>query len=300
MMATISVVIPTHNRAALLPRAIRSVLEQTRPPDEIIVVDDASTDETSHFLEQFSQVTLLRRQHQGGAGVARNTGAQHARGEFLAFLDSDDVWTESKLEKQLEHMRGAVDLDLLCCGMTVHNRSGVVVQHCTVPSRSSHLWTFDEYQNYIFCPSNWLVRREAFIAAGMFDTTLPNCEDLDLLARMSGQWKIAVLPEALTLKFNQADSLDTDLMRTAQSYEMLFARHTEMWKRAPGAAVRGYERLARMHIRAGATHAARKALISALRYRPLGFRTWAKLIALTVGADRHNAVARKHARPAEK
>jgi len=94
----ISVVIPTYNRARLLERALGSVLSQSRLPDEILVVDDGSTDDTREVVGRFAPVTYLR-QENAGASAARNYGASVARGDFIAFLDSDDVWFPDFLER---------------------------------------------------------------------------------------------------------------------------------------------------------------------------------------------------------
>lgn len=100
---TVSVVIPTYNRAALLGRSIRSVLGQSYKDFELIVIDDGSTDETSHVVADFAdpRIRYLPLPHNTGAGAARNAGVRVARGKFLAFQDSDDEWLPSKLAKQI-------------------------------------------------------------------------------------------------------------------------------------------------------------------------------------------------------
>ena len=98
---TVSVVIPAYNAAATIAAAIESVLAQTRLPEEIIVVDDGSNDETSAVVERFGPIVRLLRQANAGCGQARNSGAREARGTWLAFLDADDLWLPTKLERQL-------------------------------------------------------------------------------------------------------------------------------------------------------------------------------------------------------
>ena len=104
--ATVSVVIPTYNRAGLLPRAIRSVRDQTRAPDEVVVVDDGSTDSTCGIIEEeFPGVRLLSQEHRG-VSAARNLGIMTTSGAWVAFLDSDDEWLPQKLERQLAALEG--------------------------------------------------------------------------------------------------------------------------------------------------------------------------------------------------
>ncbi len=102
---SISVVIPTYNSASTLPDAIDSVLHQTLPPDEVIVVDDGSTDETERVCRRYAGDVIYIKKENAGASAARNTGARAARGRWLAFLDADDQWDAQKLEIQISAMR---------------------------------------------------------------------------------------------------------------------------------------------------------------------------------------------------
>ena len=108
-MPDISVIITTHNRCKLLPRALESVLKQSRPADEIIIVDDASSDDTSAWLKQQEHAcTVLTLPQQQGVSAARNAAIRHANGEWLAFLDDDDSWLPDKLEQQLRKYKEKV------------------------------------------------------------------------------------------------------------------------------------------------------------------------------------------------
>ncbi|MDX6767714.1 MAG: glycosyltransferase family A protein [Candidatus Methylacidiphilales bacterium] len=102
--APISVIIPAFNREQYLGEAIRSALEQTLPPGEIIVVDDGSTDGTAAVARSFGGIVRCLSQKNQGAGPARNWGVESARGPWLAFLDSDDLWLPEKLEWQIRHL----------------------------------------------------------------------------------------------------------------------------------------------------------------------------------------------------
>ncbi|MEW8584550.1 MAG: glycosyltransferase family A protein, partial [Candidatus Thiodiazotropha sp.] len=104
---SVSVVIPTHNRAHTLPRALDSVLAQSHQPLEIIVVDDGSDDETAELMEDHYGCCDYLRQANQGVSSARNLGIEKARGEWIALLDSDDRWLPNKLQLQLEALAGA-------------------------------------------------------------------------------------------------------------------------------------------------------------------------------------------------
>ena len=97
----VSVILPVYNRAGWVARAVESVLAQTHRPVELLVVDDGSTDDTRRVIEGFGSRLRLLEQSHAGAEAARNLGLAHARGEFVAFIDSDDVWYEDRLSRQL-------------------------------------------------------------------------------------------------------------------------------------------------------------------------------------------------------
>ena len=112
--ATVSVVIPTFNCAAYLEEALRSVLAQTHPAREIIVVDDGSTDATASVVASFGAAVSYVFQANAGVAAARNAGMARARGDYIAFLDADDYWAPDKLETQLRLMAACPDVDLVC------------------------------------------------------------------------------------------------------------------------------------------------------------------------------------------
>lgn len=280
-MTTITAIVPTYNRAATLGQALASIFAQTRVPDEVLVVDDGSTDETAAVVGRFPGATLLRLGRNGGAAAARNAGIRAARGELLAFLDSDDAWLPHKLERQLPCFDDP-GLDLLCTGIAVQERDGRRRNHVAARAPSAGAWSFADFQAYPFCPTTWLVRRSLFAQEGAFDETLGNAEDLDFLARVSHR-RIDAVPEPLALKFNRQDSLDASLERTAASYAILFTRYHGLWTRAPAAATRSCRRLAHMHLDAGQPARARAALRAGLRYTPWDLRSWGLLAASALG-----------------
>ena len=113
----ISVVLPSYNRAHILPRAIESILGQTYKDIELIIVDDGSSDNTAEVVGSFSDSRIVYvRQENAGACAARNNGIAHARGDYIAFQDSDDIWHQDKLEKQLATLQNT-GADIVFCRM---------------------------------------------------------------------------------------------------------------------------------------------------------------------------------------
>ena len=269
----ISAILPTYNRAHTLGRALASVFAQSRAADEVIVVDDGSTDGSPAVLARFPQVRLLRLPDNGGAARARNRGVAEARGDCIAFIDSDDEWLPGKLAAQVARWERVTGLALLGTGVTLH-RTGGAVQRLSLPEQPpAHGWSFDDLHRYPFSTSTWLVDRQALLDAGGFDEQLPNCEDLDLLARlvMRGA-RIEMLPDALMTKHNQPDGLDADLARRRRSYATLCERHRALWSRDARVAAATQRRLAELHLAAGDLPRARAALAEAARFQPGALR----------------------------
>src|SRR5688500_5442659 len=116
----VSAIIPTYNRRTILPRALESVLAQTRQPDEVIVIDDGSTDGTSDmlgetFAHRFGERLRYVWQPNGGVSAARNHGMRLARGDFFSFLDSDDTWLPDKTQRQADWLAGHADYGMVLC-----------------------------------------------------------------------------------------------------------------------------------------------------------------------------------------
>lgn len=185
-MRTVSVVIPSHNRAALLPRAIRSALEQTQPPLEIIVVDDGSTDDTERVLAEMEVPNLryLKQSSSTGAAAARNRGIEEARGELIGFLDSDDRWLPKKLELQCTLFDTDSDV-----GVVYGRHSAVDFTGRTKISEGA-LYRGDIRQRLLegWCPATtslFVVRRKELMRVGGFDPQLRSFHDYDLWLRLA-------------------------------------------------------------------------------------------------------------------
>ncbi len=199
-MTTVSVVIPTYNRSLLAERAVASVVAQTRPADEIVVVDDGSSDGTADRLRSaFPTVTVLETENRG-VSAARNRGIEASSGDWIAFLDSDDEWTPEKLAVQLAAVVADPGYRLCHCdeiwirnGRRVNprrihrKRGGRVYRHCLPRCAIS--------------PSSAMMARSLLDDVGLFDETLPACEDYDLWLRVCAREPVLFVDRRLVVKY---------------------------------------------------------------------------------------------------
>jgi glycosyltransferase involved in cell wall biosynthesis len=186
----VSVVLPTHNRAPLLGRAIRSVLRQSYGDFELVVVDDGSADETAEVVASFDdpRVRYVRLARNAGAGAARNVGIKAARGRFLAFQDSDDEWLPSKLAKQMAAFeRGPAGLGVVYSDMQRVWGDGTT-SYFAAPDVLPGRLVGGPARFYQVCDlgvQSTVIRREWLDAAGHFNEELPALEDLEMFIRLS-------------------------------------------------------------------------------------------------------------------
>lgn len=195
----ISVIIPTHNRAAVLGRAVSSVLAQSFKETEVIIVDDGSTDETRRIARSFKdgRVTCYHQKNKG-VSAARNLGVRKASGQYIAFLDSDDYWLPEKLEHQLRFTREG--------GFSISQteelwvRNGKRVNPMNKHQKPSG-WIFEKsLELCLVSPSCVLMEMNLFDQGYFFNENLMACEDYDLWLRISLEYPVALVPRALTVK----------------------------------------------------------------------------------------------------
>jgi len=200
----ISVIIPSYNRRHTLERALQSVIEQSSPVDEIIVVDDGSTDGSRQLVAAgFPQVKIIR-QPNLGVSAARNRGIEAAACEWIALLDSDDCWLPQKIEK----IRAAWSREpeqVLFHSDEIWVRRGVRVNPMH-KHRKSGGWIFRHcLPRCAISPSATVMRRSTLLELGLFDESLPACEDYDLWLRLCHRYPVCYIDEALIVKYGGHD-----------------------------------------------------------------------------------------------
>lgn len=197
----ISVIIPTYNRATDVAEAIQSVLGQTHPAFEIMVVDDGSDDSTLETLDQFGEkITVIKNPENRGVSFSRNAGINLATGDWIAFLDSDDRWHPTKLGAQVNYHRKHPEIRISQCD-EIWIRNGVRVNPMSKHAKQGG-WIFEKcLPRCIVSPSAVLIHQEVLEHAGLFDVDLPACEDYDLWLRIAPLYEIGLLDEKLVTRY---------------------------------------------------------------------------------------------------
>ncbi len=195
----VSVIIPTFNRAWALQEAIDSVLAQDYPALEIIVVDDGSTDRTPQLLAGYADGIKVIRQANSGVSAARNTGIRAARGRWIALLDSDDIWLAQKLSSQMDYLDAKPGL-LICQTEEIWIRNGRRVNPARKHTKAEGMIFEKCLPLCLVSPSAVVMHKKLLEEVGLFDESLPACEDYDLWLRVSCRHPIGLLPRPLIIK----------------------------------------------------------------------------------------------------
>lgn len=220
----VSIILPTHNRAHFIKKSIKSVLAQTYNQYELIIIDDGSTDDTERIIQDIKDERLIyiKHPHQKGANAARNTGIQHAKGEYIAFQDSDDIWSETKLEKQMKAFQ------------QTPSNVGVVytafwrVKGCRrkyIPPKSLKIKEGNIFhsllkKSFIGTPSA-LIRRECLRKAGWFDENMPRLQDWEFFLRISQHYEFKLIDEPLFTSYTLKDSISRNFYAYIKAIEII-------------------------------------------------------------------------------
>lgn len=215
MPPTVSVVLPTYNRAALIGRSIQSVLNQSYQDFELIVIDDGSNDETAEVVAGFrdQRLAYIPLAINTGAGAARNVGIRMSKGRFLSFQDSDDEWLPNKLARQMSIFeQGATRLGVVYSDQQRILKDGTTREHPAPAVISGRLvnTAIQFYQVYKLGIQSTLIKREYLDAAGYFNEALRALEDLELFIRLSKRCDFYRIPEPL-VTYYETKGLSTDL-----------------------------------------------------------------------------------------
>lgn len=310
----ISIVIPTYNRDDLVGPAVESALAQTHERCEVIVVDDGSTDRTPEVLARFaSKIKVIRQENKGLAG-ARNTGIRAASGEFVGFLDSDDLWEPPLVAEAMKLFAaypevGAVflaerDIDL-------EGRIGRKVHGKRTPGLFFTPQGMIGRDTGVGCGRPPIARRELLVTQGLFDETFRNFADCEMWIRHSFHFEMAILAEPFVLRRVHPGNVSADLAKDARLWLRILddvlrdhpsfaAEHAAVMRRTRGKQhLRiGRDVLARARHDRALVPEARRHLLACLRlwprfYRAWGYLAWSVVAPGTYGAFRDAELRRR-------
>lgn len=287
-MTSVSVVIPTRNRASRLEGAVRSALAQTVRDIEVIVVDDASDDETSSTLAMLAaedeRLRTLRLTERGGAARARNLGAARASGSWLAFLDDDCVWHPAKLELQLGSL-GPGHGASYTRQATLDVDGRWVVEGRALPEGAQVEGLLRT--NFVGAPS-LLVERALFEEIGGFDEELPRLQDWDVALTLLGRTRFAFVPRVLVRSVLVPGGISTTPEPLKRAAELMLARHESHLSRRQLAAL--HYGLAKFLLVDGATDAAVRLFRRSTELDAASILNWMGLAAGLLGPGPARAV----------
>ena len=206
----ISIIIPSYNNAKYLREAVGSALKQTYKNIEVIIIDDGSTDNSREVAESFRdpRIIYLWQENEGPAG-ARNKGIEKTKGEYVAFLDSDDLWEKDKLKKQLDFMEKNPETGMLGTASREMTDDGKIRGREVFPEENKILQKILIRYNP-FIQSSVMARREVFKRVGLYDRRFRESEDYELWLRIAADYKIGNLKEPLTIKRYKREGLSPE------------------------------------------------------------------------------------------
>ena len=218
----VSVVIPTYNRINYLARAIESALRQTYSNIEIVVVDDGSTDKTEELLKKYVGRIVYIYQPNQGAASARNKGIDAAKGEFIAFLDSDDYFYPDNVEKKIDRLFGDQNCGWIHSNWQYVSPDGGILENGAHKFRHNNKCVEGEIFPELLKSRNFIatdsvvISKEILTQTGGFDDSIPSQEEYDLWLRLAIKNEVRYISEPLLYVTRQSGSLSSDFMKWAQ------------------------------------------------------------------------------------
>lgn len=276
-MPKVSVIIPTHNRAKILPLTVKSVLHQTFQDFEIIIVDDASQDNTKEVVRGFgdNRIKYFRRDMSGGDAVARNLGIVNSEGEYLAFLDDDDEWFPKKLQRQVTLIESSQPVvgGVYTGRVNIDGTNGKILS-TTLGDKRGNLFTEFLGNGLNITTSSVMVRKECFQQVGLFDENIPYNSDFDMWVRISKNFQFECIEEPLTKYYIHAKKLSTNFDLVIKGKEMVIEKYKPWLTLHPKSLSKKCLNIGILHCLNGNLEEGRKAFLRTISLDPLRIKPY--------------------------
>lgn len=293
---TVSVIVPVYNRVHLLPRAVNSVLNQTYRDFEIIVVDDGSTDNVKEVVEKLQKkderIRYIRHEKNKGAGAARNTGIEAARGRYIAFQDSDDEWLPEKLEKQIKAFENVSSIVGVVYSKCLRLKEGkkIYAPFSWIKQKEGNIHKEFLKENFINTPMI-IVRKECFEKAGKFDETLPRLQDWELVLRLSKYYHFKYIDEVLSIAHTTTDSISANQDALIKALMLILDKHLRDFKTDKKSLAKHLCLIGDLLCQRGDLDQGRDYLFKALKFYPLNIKCLIEVFTSLLGQEVYSKFA---------
>jgi len=282
----VSVIMPTYNRLDYLPETLDSLQAQTFHNYELIIIDDGSTDDTAALLRSRPEPIRYFWQENAGPAAARNKGLSHAQGQFVAFLDSDDLWRPRFLEVMSDYLTSHPDIDIAFCKFQTIDDQGTILPGHHKKPHAGRITTPLFASTFITTPSV-MARLQVIRDAGGLNPSLPTNEDYDLWLRLSLKHKFGHVDEPLTLRRSHPGTQSRNgshipLIRKSELLERFYREHGQSAgidrTLAHRRLAKVYRSAGRASLRAHCYAQAREMFSRSLKYRPASPANWLRYL----------------------
>lgn len=266
---TVSVIIPTYNRANLIGKAIKSVLNQTYQDFEIIVIDDGSTDNTEDVIRSFpdKRVKYIKKYKNKGISVARNIGIKVARGKYIALLDSDDEWLPEKLDKQINILKSeSPEVGVVYSNALYIDENGKNINRKLRNSKKVEGYIYEDLLGK-YCvgpPSTFLIKKECFNRVGLFDDLLSGQEDWDMWIRIAKYYRFALIKIPLVKYGLHPNQISKNLEIKIITGNRILVKYTNELQRRPYANSKHHFYIGNRFCHIGKTEIGKKFLLKSI------------------------------------
>jgi glycosyltransferase involved in cell wall biosynthesis len=224
-MPKVSVVIPAYNAMVYLPQTIDSVLNQTFTDFELLIINNSSSDNIIEWVSQIpdSRITLITQENQGATN-SRNTGILRAKGEYIAFLDADDLWDQTKLEKQVSCLEQNPSVGLVYTWTHLVDSTGKLLKFSITHQEEGYIWEKIVIQDVVGSGSCAMVRATCFQQVGLFDRNVGIADDFDMWIRIAAVYEFAVVKECLVFYRQHQNNASKNRQKMIQTHSQIIEK----------------------------------------------------------------------------